>query len=320
MIAGEGINPFELSIAIEMFGIPRPELDVEWYRFTLAAATSHVTVRDALFTMSGVAPLDAVADADTVIAPHRPDTDVAPHPDVAAALRDARARGARIVSFCTGAFTLAAAGVIDDHTVTTHWRWSGEFQRRYPHIALRPDVLYVDDGQVLTSAGSAASMDLCLHIIRNDYGAAIANSVSHRLVFPAHREGGQQQFTERPAPPTGGASVQVAMDWARRRLSDAIAVTDLAQRAGMSVATFHRRFLDETGTTPLRWLLAERIDHARSLLETTDLAVGEIATVCGLGTATNLRIHFRRRTSLTPTGYRTNHLSAPAAIEVSSRR
>ncbi|WP_116947724.1 GlxA family transcriptional regulator [Jiangella endophytica] len=304
LLVGPGANPLEMAIGMELFGIARPELDVDWYDFVVCSAGDELEVRESLFTMRCPGTLDDVAAADTVIAPNRPDPEHGFGDQVLDALRAAASRGARMVSFCTGAFTLAEAGVLDGHTVTTHWRWADRFSRRYPAVDLRPNVLFVDDGQVLTAAGSAAAMDLGLHIIRSDHGAAVASAVSRRLVFPTHRDGGQQQFIERPVPRPGAATLAGAMAWASAHLDHSLTVAELAGRAAMSPSTFHRRFLAETGTTPLRWLHHERIDLARSLLETTALDVAEIAGATGFGTAANLRQHFRRHTGLAPMAYR----------------
>jgi AraC family transcriptional regulator, transcriptional activator FtrA len=308
LVAGPGSNPLEMAIGMELFGITRPELDVDWYDFVVCSAGEDLEVREGLFTMRCPGTLDDVATADTVIAPNRPDPERGFGAATLEALRSAaHDNGARMVSFCTGAFTLAEAGVLDGHTVTTHWKWADRFRRRFPAVDLRPNVLFVDDGQVLTAAGSAAAMDLCLHIIRSDHGAAVASTVSRRLVFPAHREGGQQQFIERPVPRPDEAALAGVLDWAATHLDRPLTVAELAGRAAMSPSTFHRRFLAETGTTPLRWLHHERIDHARSLLEITGLDVAEIARAAGFGTAANLREHFRRHTGLSPTAYRAAH-------------
>lgn len=308
LVVGPGSNPFEMAIGVELFGITRPELDVEWYDFVACSAGDDFEVREGLFTMRCPGTLDDVATADTVIAPNRPDPERGFGAATLEALRSAaHDNGARMVSFCTGAFTLAEAGVLDGHTVTTHWKWADRFRRRFPAVDLRPNVLFVDDGQVLTAAGSAAAIDLGLHIIRSDHGAAVASTVSRRLVFPAHREGGQQQFIERPVPRPDEATLAGVLTWATSHLDRPLTVAELAGRAAMSPSTFHRRFLAETGTTPLRWLHHERIDHARSLLETTGLDVAEVARATGFGTAANLRQHFRRHTGLAPTAYRAAH-------------
>jgi AraC family transcriptional activator FtrA len=223
---------------------------------------------------------------------------------VVEAIRRAAARGTRLVSFCTGAFTLAAAGVLDGRPAATHWRWAELFTARYPSVLLRPDVLFVDDGDVLTAAGSAAALDLGLHLIRRDHGAEVANSVSRRLVFAAHRDGGQRQFIERPVPAVRDTSLAPVLAWAQQHLDRPLTVADLAARAATSQATLHRRFQAELGTTPLAWLTAERVALACRLIERGELRLDTVAHASGLGTAANLRTQLRRRTGLTPTAYR----------------
>ncbi|RZS43677.1 AraC family transcriptional regulator with amidase-like domain [Herbihabitans rhizosphaerae] len=304
VIVDEGSNPFELGVATELFGLRRPELDRPWYEFSLCAAEKSVRMHGGLFALSEVASLDAVKDADTVIVPNRPDPEVDPSPKVVAAVRRAAARGGRLVSFCTGAFTLAESGVLDGRRATTHWRWAERFAVRYPAVRLEPDVLYVDDGDVLTSAGSAAALDLGLHLIRRDHGAEIANAVSRRLVFAAHRDGGQRQFVERPVAVVPDTSLAPVLAWAQRNLSRPVTVVDLARHAAVSAATLHRRFQTELGTTPLAWLTAERVALACRLIERGELRLDRVAQESGLGTTSNLRVQMRRRTGLTPTAYR----------------
>jgi AraC family transcriptional activator FtrA len=257
-----------------------------------------------LFTLYGVAGLDAVDSADTVIVPNRPDPETEPTPDVLDAVRRAAARGARLVSFCTGTFTLAAAGVLHGRRATTHWRWAELFAARYPEVWLEPDVLFVDDGNVLTAAGSSAALDLGLHLISRDHGAEVANAVSRRLVFAAHRDGGQRQFIERPVPAVRDTSLAPLLDWARARLDRPLTVPDLAAHAAVSAATLHRRFQAELGTTPLAWLVAERVDLACRLIERGEPRLEMIARASGLGSASNLRTQVRRRTGLSPSAYR----------------
>ncbi|MEV0083168.1 helix-turn-helix domain-containing protein [Saccharopolyspora sp. NPDC050642] len=320
VIVDEGSNPFELGVATELFGLRRPELDRPWYECTLCAAEPVVRMHRGLFTMSGVATLEAVEAADTVIVPNRPDPEVTPAPAVLQAIRRAAERGARLVSFCTGTFALAAAGVLDGRRATTHWRWAELFAARYPAVRLEPDVLYVDDGDVLTAAGSAAALDLGLHLIRRDHGAEIANAVSRRLVFAAHRDGGQQQFIERPVAAVPDASLGPVLAWAQRRLDQPMAVADLAERAAVSPATLHRRFQVELGTTPLEWLTSERVALACRLIERGELRLDRVAAASGLGTAANLRAQMRRRTGLTPTAYRGKFgLTAPTGGEPGQR-
>ncbi|MEU1308152.1 helix-turn-helix domain-containing protein [Streptomyces cinnamoneus] len=306
VLVDQGSNPFELGVATELFGLRRPEIDRPWYDFALCAVRPDVRMHAGFFTLSGVAGPEAADAADTLIVPNRPDPLEPPDPAVLAAVRRAAGRGARLVSFCTGAFTLAAAGVLDGRRATTHWRWAGEFAARHPAVRLAPDVLFVDDGDVLTAAGSAAALDLGLHLIGRDHGAEVANTVSRRLVFAAHRDGGQQQFVERPVPAVPDASLAPVLAWAQQRLDRPLAVADLAARAAVSPATLHRRFRAELGTTPLAWLTAERVALARRLLERPDGGMGleAVARASGLGTASSLRVQLRRRTGLAPVEYR----------------
>lgn len=304
MIVDNGSNPFELGVGTELFGLRRPELDRPWYDFTLCAAAPEIRMHAGMFTLSGVAGLDAVDRADTVIVPNRPDPQVGADPAVLAAVRRAAARGARLVSFCTGAFTLADAGVLDGRRATTHWRWAPLFADRYPQVDLEPDVLFVADGNVFTAAGSAAALDLGLYLIGRDHGAEVVNAVSRRLVFAAHRDGGQRQFIERPVPAVPDASLAPVLTWAQQRLDQPLTVADLAARAAVSPATLHRRFGAELATTPLAWLTAERVALACRLLERGERRLDTVARASGLGTASNLRTQLRRRTGLTPSAYR----------------
>ncbi len=304
VLVDDGSNPFELGVATELFGLRRPELGRPWYDFTLCAARPAVRMHLGMFTMTGVADLGAAAAADTVIVPNRPDPDVPADPAVLAAICGAADRGARLVSFCTGAFTLAQAGVLDGRRATTHWRWAAEFARRFPAVHLTPDVLFVDDGNVLTAAGSAAALDLGLHLVHRDHGAEVANAVSRRLVFTGHRDGGQRQFVERPVPSVPDTSLAPVLEWARARLDQPLTVPDLAARAATSQATLHRRFRAELGTTPLAWLTIERVTLACRLIERGEQRLDRVATASGLGTAANLRAQLRRHTGLSPSAYR----------------
>jgi AraC family transcriptional activator FtrA len=304
VIVDDGSNPFELGVATELFGLRRPELEREWYSFGLCAARPAVSLHLGMFTLSGVAGLEAVDAADTVIVPNRPDPEVPASPPVLDAVRRAAARGARLVSFCTGAFTLAEAGLLDGRRATTHWRWAAEFERRFPRVELEPDVLFVDDGSVLTAAGSAAALDLGLYLIRRDHGAEVANAVSRRLVFSGQRDGGQRQFVERPVPAVPDSSLAAVLDWARARLDRPLSVADLAAEAATSQATLHRRFRAELGTTPLAWLTTERIALACRLIERGEVRLDRVAAASGLGTAATLRARLRTHTGLTPSAYR----------------
>ncbi|MEV2278606.1 helix-turn-helix domain-containing protein [Nocardiopsis sp. NPDC049922] len=304
LIVDEGSNPFELGVATELFGLRRPEIDRPWYRLTVCSPTPRVGVHRGMFSMSDMAGLEAVAEADTVIVPNRPDPWVPPRGDVVDAVRDAGGRGARLVSFCTGSFTLAATGLLDGRRAATHWRHEELFARLHPRVRLERDVLFVDDGDVLTAAGSAAALDLGLHVIRRDHGAETANTVSRRLVFTAHREGGQRQFVPQPIPVVADTSLAPVLDWARERLDRPLSVADLAARAAVSPATLHRRFRAELGTTPLAWLRSERVLLACRLIELGGMGFEAIARASGLGTTSNLRSGVRARTGVSPAVYR----------------
>ncbi|WP_233617891.1 GlxA family transcriptional regulator [Actinomadura sp. WAC 06369] len=321
MIVDAGSNPFELGVVTELFGLRRPELGRPWYDFTLCAPGGRAVMHEEFFTMSGIPDLDAADRADTVIVPNRPDPEAEPAPAVLAAVRRAAARGARLVGLCTGAFVLAAAGVLDGRRATAHWRWADAFRARFPDVRLEPDVLFVDDGDVLTSAGSAAALDLCLHVVRRDHGAEVANAVSRRLVFAGHRDGGQRQFVERALPDVPDASLAPVLAWARERLDRPLTVAGLAARAAVSPATLHRRFRAELGTTPLAWLTAERVALACRLIERGEPGLDAVARASGLGTSANLRAQMRRHTGLAPSAYRDRYVRAePAALAASRGR
>ncbi|MEV4639281.1 helix-turn-helix domain-containing protein [Actinoplanes sp. NPDC049548] len=304
VLVDESSNPFELGCAAEVFGLRRPELGGLLYDFRLCAAAPRTRMRDGFFTLTGVAPLAAIDEADTVIVPNRPDVETPRRPVVLDAIRRVHARGARLIAFCTGAFTIAEAGVLDGRRATTHWQWAEDFRSRFPRVRLEPDVLFVDDGDILTSAGSAAALDLGLHVVRRDHGAEVATSVSRRLVFAAHRDGGQRQFIERPIPDIPDDSLAPVLAWAQERLDRPLTVTDLAAYASVSPATLHRRFRTELGTTPLSWLTGERVALACRLIERGETRLDVVSRRAGLGTAANLRTLMRRETGLTPTDYR----------------
>ncbi|MEV6116788.1 helix-turn-helix domain-containing protein [Streptomyces sp. NPDC052109] len=247
--------------------------------------------------------LDALREADTVVvagtgAPFEPE------PRIVAAVREAADAGKRIASICTGAFQLAEAGLLHGRRATTYWAHADELRKRYPQVRLQGDVLYVQDGPYVTSSGYAAGIDLCLHIIRTDYGAAVANEVARLALVAPVRPGGQTQFTHTPLPPERGTACADTRGWAMRNLDKPLTLTDLARHAGVSVRTLTRRFHAESGVSPLQWLLHQRIERARELLETTTLSMDQVAAACGLGTADSLRAHLVRRTGLTPSAYR----------------
>ncbi|MCT7352732.1 helix-turn-helix domain-containing protein [Streptomyces sp. 15-116A] len=306
VIVDEGTNPFEVGVATELFGLPRPELGLPYvpYEVTLCTPTPEVPMNHRFFTMTGVPGLDAVDDADTLVVPGRPDNVVPRTETVLDAIRRTHARGARVVSFCTGTFALAEAGLLDGRRATTHWMWADCFRELHPRVHLEPDVLFVDEGDVLTAAGSSAALDLGLHIWRRDHGAEIANAVSRRLVFAAHRDGGQRQFVERPVPRVADESLGPLLAWAQERLGEPLTVADLAVRAAVSPATLHRRFRAQLGTTPLAWLIGERVALACRLIERGETRLDVVAARSGLGTAANLRARLRRETGLSPSAYR----------------
>ncbi|MCU4186246.1 helix-turn-helix domain-containing protein [Acidiferrimicrobium sp. IK] len=306
MLIGDGLSPFEFAVACEVFGYDRSHLGVPWYSLAICAADPGPVTTQVGFSVHATGTLADAASAHTVLVPPI----VGPAGGsvdrrLIEAIADAHRRGARLASLCTGAFLLAEAGVLDGRRATTHWLHAPEMATRFPAVDVDPKVLYVDTGGVLTSAGSAASIDLCLHMVRADYGAAIANSVARNLVVPPHREGGQAQYVATPLPADHDAdSFSEVLAWAEEHLDEDISVQLLARRAAMSARTFARRFSDATGTTPHRWLCRQRVLLAQRLLETTDLPVERIADRCGLGTATNLRVHFRSELGVSPAAYR----------------
>lgn len=305
VLAYDELCTFEFGLAVELFGLPRPEMGSAWYQFAVAAIDE-----GPLRAMGGVrveadGGIELLADADTIVVPgwRGAGTHVPLH--LIEALQDASRRGARILSICSGVFVLAAAGLLTNKRATTHWRYTEQLKSMYPKISVVEDVLYVDEGNILTSAGSAAGLDLCLHLIRRDFGAAAANSVARRLVVPSHREGGQAQLLSRPVPVHHESSrFSPLLDYIRDNIALAHRTDDLAKRAGMSKRTFLRRFEDFTGATPSRWILAERLGRARELLESSEMSVGRIADLAGFGSATALRHHFRTRIGTTPLTYR----------------
>ncbi|MCF4167238.1 transcriptional regulator FtrA [Zavarzinia compransoris] len=304
-LAYDGLCTFEFGLAVEVFGLPRPEMGPDWYRFAVAAVDAGPLAATGGVRLMVDGGLDLLDQAGTVIVPGWRGVE-APVPDaLSAALRRAHGRGARLLSICSGVFVLAAAGLLDGRRATTHWRYAAALSTRHPAVTVDPDVLYVDEGQVLTSAGSAAGLDLCLHLVRRDFGASAANSVARRLVLPAHRDGGQAQFIERPVPrPSGTARLGPLLDDVLAHLDRSHPLAELADRAGMSLRSFLRHFRAATGMAPGEWLLAERLRRARDLLEAGDAGIEQVALACGFGTAATLRHHFNRRLGISPAAYR----------------
>ncbi|MEU5028377.1 helix-turn-helix domain-containing protein [Streptomyces milbemycinicus] len=297
----DGMLNFELSMAYEVFAADMTGVADPWYDIAVCGAGA---VRLGRFRLEPDHGLDQLPRADTVIVPGWADVDEDPPADLVDAVRAAHEAGARVASLCTGAFVLAAAGLLDGRRATTHWAHTDVLAARYPRVEVDPDVLYVDGGRVLTSAGKAAAMDLCLHLVRLDHGSSIANTVARRLVVPPHRDGGQAQFVTTPVPAPDNHPLAELFPWVMERLDHPLTVEDLARRASMSSRNLGRHFKAVTGTTPLQWLLTQRIRHAQELLETTDDSVDAIAEATGMGTATTLRRHFNRTVGVPPDTYR----------------
>jgi AraC family transcriptional activator FtrA len=306
IVVYDGVAMFEFAIAYEVFGDDHNP-GGDWYQLMVCGSKAARFDNGMPFEVTH--RLAQLRRADTVIVPPCEAPGGAPE-EVLRALRRAHARGARIVSLCTGTFVLAAAGLLDGHRVTTHWAESAELAERYPKIAVDPDVLFVDGGAILTSAGSAASIDLCLHLVRQDHGAEVATRVARDLVVPPYRDGGQAQYIDTPLPAVSATDLFAdALGWAREHLGEPMTVATLAARSAMSRRTFARRFLATTGTTPYRWLLSQRLRLAQRLLETTDLTVEAVAVAAGFLDAGNLRRHFTRSLRTTPAAYRTTFRS-----------
>ncbi|MET0424516.1 MAG: helix-turn-helix domain-containing protein [Actinoplanes sp.] len=302
----DGVVGFDLGTATQVFSAAR---DADLNRLYRIRVCSAGPVRSAShYTIVPDHGLDILATADTVIVPGvdsgGPVTDGTLPPEAREALLAAAARGARIVSICTGAAVLAAAGLLDGRPAATHWNWGDRIIGLYPQVQWNLDVLFVDDGDVLTSAGVGAGVDLCLHIVRSDHGAEVANRAARRCVVPPWRDGGQAQFIERPVPVAGHTGTETTRSWALDRLADPVTLEEMAEHARMSVRTFTRRFRSETGMSPRQWLLRQRVAHAQLLLESTDLPVESVARRSGLGSATALRQHLQATIGVAPTAYR----------------
>lgn len=304
-LAYDGLCTFEFGIAAEIFGLPRPEMGPNWYRYATAAIEPGPLRAQGGLRVSCDGGLDLVAEAGLVIVPGWRGIDAPVPVALIEALRTAHARGARLASICSGAFVLAATGLLDGSRATTHWRYAAALAARYPRVHVEPDVLFLDAGQILTSAGSAAGMDLGLHIIRRDFGAEAANLVARRLVMPASRDGGQAQFLLRPVPRDREADrLTPILASLRDELGETPPARALATRAGMSERTFLRRFTEATGTTPARYHAQARLDRAADLLETTGADLEQVAEAAGFASAAHLRRHFHARYGLAPSDWR----------------
>jgi transcriptional regulator GlxA family with amidase domain len=306
VLALDGVVAFDLGTPPQVFNSARRSDRLRLY--TVRVCGTGPVRSTAGFTVTPDHDLSALANADTVIVPGigdgGPVTDGSLDPAVKAALLAAADRGARVVSICTGASVLAAAGLLDGRRAATHWAWGKRISGLYPRVAWDLDVLFVDDNEILTSAGVGAGIDLCLHIVRRDHGAEVANRAARRCVVPPWRDGGQAQYIERPVPAVAGAGTEPTRAWALDRLADPVTLEEMAAHARMSVRTFTRRFRDETGQSPRQWMLRQRVAHAQVLLESTDLPVETVARHAGLGSATALRQHLQATIGVAPTAYR----------------
>jgi AraC family transcriptional activator FtrA len=306
--AFDGMAPFEMGVAAEVFALPRPELDVPWWYTHEVFADRPGEIR-LVGGLVAQAPhgLEALQRADTVILVGSPDVHGDPSPDLVAALRATHARGARLVSFCSGAFVLAATGLLAGRRATTHWRYADLLARRFPDIDVDPRVLYVDEGDVLTSAGTAAGIDLCLHLVRRDHGAEVANAVARRMVVSPHRAGGQAQYVDTPVLARADDPDDVmtrATGWAMAHLGDRFDIADMARAAHCSPRTLARRFAGGTGVSPLQWVLRQRVLEAARLLETTTAPVEEVGARVGIPDAAAFRRHFSRIFGVPPSTHR----------------
>jgi transcriptional regulator GlxA family with amidase domain len=307
VLAIDPVVGFDAAIPPLVFGEATGRAGAKLYETTVCTINGEALTTSAGYGLVPHGGAELLATADTVVVPGTKVPGPRYDGTIDADLRNALDRirpGTRIISICTGAFVLAAAGLLDGRPATTHWTYAAEFRRLYPRVDLDENVLFIDDGDVLTSAGLAAGIDLCLHVIRGDHGSEVANAVARHCVVPPWRDGGQAQFIDRPVPADEGFSTAAARAWAHEHLGDRIDVAGLARRARMSERTFNRRFRDETGQSPGAWLAAQRIQHARHLLESTDLSVDAVAEQSGLGTGANLRNHLRAAVGVSPLTYR----------------
>ena len=322
LILVEPVSVFEFGVAAEIFGLDRTDDGVPPVDFRVCGVTpgAPMTTRTTTaLTLTPALGLDAVAGSDLVVVSATPVRPAGDYPaEVLEAVRTAHAAGSTVLSLCSGAFVLGAAGLLDGRACTTHWRLVAQLAQAHPAALIDPRSLYVDDGSIVTSAGTAAAIDACLHLVRRELGAAVATKIARRMVVPPQRDGGQQQFVETPIPASTADSLAPLLAWVLDHLADAHTATSLARRAMMSDRTFARRFSAETGTTPHRWLTQQRILAARGLLEETDLGVEQVAARVGFNSAVVLREHFRREIGLAPVDYRRRFVAprpAPASAD-----
>jgi transcriptional regulator GlxA family with amidase domain len=312
----DGISPFEFGTICEVFGVDRTEDGVPLTELRVCGEQAGQSVSaDVGVRMTPQFGLDGFEGADLIAIPALKIRDTYPTA-VLDAVRAASARGATVLTVCSGAFLLGASGLLDGRRCTIHWRHVDNFRRRFPAAEVDPDVLFVDDGDIVTSAGTAAGIDACLHLVRRELGSAAATAIARRMVVPPQRDGGQRQFLELPMPECTGASLQPVLTWMLDTIADDHSVAELARRAQLSERTFARRFVAETGTTPSRWLSLQRVLHARQLLEDTKLGVEEVARQCGFSTSALLRHHFHRIVGVSPNDYRRTFSDRPVAAGI----
>jgi len=299
---------FETSVAIEVWGNDRTEMGVPFSEVRLCSNEGPTLRVETGFDLVLDHDLTTLDWADTIVLPNggRPSPLIEYEPAVMDALRAAHARGARIISFCSGAFPLAATGLLDGRSATTHWLYMAQFTARNPAVEIEPDVLYTGGDGLYTAAGTASAIDLCLHLVREDWGAEVANTIARRMVVPPHRDGGQAQYVEQPIPHSTDVEgdLRAVLEWVEGNLARHLTIDELARRAAMTPRTFARRFKAATGTTPLQWILHQRVVAAQSALETTTATIDDIAATCGFGSAAALRQHFTKLVGSTPSNYR----------------
>ncbi|OEZ59827.1 transcriptional regulator FtrA [Duganella sp. HH105] len=303
-LAYDRLCTFEFGCTVELFALERPELEVDWYDFAVCAVEPGPIRAAGGITVQAPYTPELLERADTIVIPGWRDADELPPPAMLELIRAAHRRGARLCSICSGVFVLAAAGVLDGQRATTHWRYADRLAQRYPRIQVQPDHLYVDNGQVITAAGSAAGLDMLLHLVRRDYGAKVGNQVAQRLVVAPHREGGQAQFLPRPMAQGEQGRLSRLMDWLRSHPGQQHTVASMAERAAMSPRTLQRQFQQATGLGPVEWLTRERVALVKEMLEVPDVPLAQIAERAGFGSEESLRHHFRRLAATTPGAYR----------------
>lgn len=306
----EQVATFELGIVTEIFGLARPEMGPDWYRFVTVAEEVRPLRATGGLRITAEAGLEMLPRAGTIVIPSWRTDGAPPSPAVKQALSDAYGRGSRLVSICSGAFLLAACGFLAGRRATTHWLYADKLQALHPEVEVDAQVLYVDGDRILTSAGSAAGVDLMLHIVRKDFGAKAANQIARRMVMAPHRDGGQAQFIDRPMPAGLADRLGPLLEAVRRRPAERWTIARMARHMTMSPRTFIRRFHESTGMGPGQWVIATRLEAARLLLESTATGLEEISRSCGFGNPAALRHHFRRHLGLTPTAYRTSFSGA----------